>query len=346
MVLRESVSLFQKATEGRPRYWFALAVTDTRLARLLMGSGSDEEALRFARDAAESHRLLAEEDPARSLADWAEALGLLAEAYQRAGRPIEAIDARSDQVDLYQQMVEADHTRHGEELADALIELGGALTDNGDATEAIPVLDEALRVAHTLHDPAKEGFRWVYTCRGEAHQLAGHLRQALDDFGQALEIDPDHVWALQSRAAAYRELGRHADALADLERATQLEPTNNWTRYQLAVARRCAGQTDEAARDLEEAIRQGLSEWEESADPHRVAFNLAVYHAALGAWQEAERWCTRGLTEHASPEQVRAALADIAELRSVPGVEASLLDRLECLLDAPPPAEFEVPIEQ
>jgi tetratricopeptide (TPR) repeat protein len=346
MALRESVSLFQEATEARPRYRFALAVTDTRLARLLMGSGSDEEALRFARDAAESHRLLAEEDPAGSLADWAEALGLLAEACERAGRPVEAIDARSDQVDLYRQLVEADRTMHGEELADALIELGGALTDNGGATEAIPVLDEALRVAHTLHDPAKEGFRWVYTCRGEAHQLAGHLRQALDDFGQALEIDPDHVWALQSRAAAYRELRRHADALADLERATQLEPTNNWTRYQLAVARRCAGQTDEAARDLEEAIRQGLGEWKESADPQRVAFNLAVYHAALGAWQEAEWWCTRGLADHASPEQVRAALADTAELRSVPGVEASRLDRLERLLDAPPPTHVEVPIEQ
>jgi tetratricopeptide (TPR) repeat protein len=346
MALRESALLFQKATKGRPRYRFALAVTDTRLARLLMASGSDEEVLRLARDAADNHRLLAEEDPAGSLADWAEALGLLAEAYQRAGRPIEAIDARSDQVDLYRQLVEAGHTMHGEELADALIELGSALTGNGGATEAILVLDEALRVADRLHDPAKEGFRWAYTCRGEAHRLAGHLRQALDDFGRALEIDPDHVWALESRAVTYRELGRHADALADLKRATQLEPTNNWTRYQLAVVRRCAGQTDEAARDLEEAIRQGLGEWEDSADPQRVAFNLSVYHAALGAWQEAEWWCRRGIAEHASPEQVRAALADIAELRSVPGVEASRLDRLERLLDAQPPEQAEVPIVQ
>lgn len=83
----------------------------------------------------------------------------------------------------------------------------------------------------------------------------------------------------------------------------------------------------------------------DSADHQPVAFNLAVYHAALGSWPEAEEWCNRAIAEHASPEQTRAALADLADLRFILSAEPSSLNRLVALLGTQLPDQIE-PLEE
>ena len=67
-------------------------------------------------------------------------------------------------------------------------------------------------------------------CRAEAHNLHGetHMRrnsynQAIDNFSQAIEINPDYVDAIINRGSAFANLERFNDALMDFNHALKLE---------------------------------------------------------------------------------------------------------------------------
>ena len=53
---------------------------------------------------------------------------------------------------------------------------------------------------------------WAYTNRGLAHYELGEYRDALADYSEALELDPDYGDAHYGRAAAYCSMGRPAQA--------------------------------------------------------------------------------------------------------------------------------------
>lgn len=48
-------------------------------------------------------------------------------------------------------------------------------------------------------------------------------QQAIDDFGQAIELDPQNVSAYFVRGLVHRELGQVREAVADFERLLELE---------------------------------------------------------------------------------------------------------------------------
>ena len=65
----------------------------------------------------------------------------------------------------------------------------------------------------------------AYMVRGQAYLDAGMARLAINDFDEALRLNPDDHEALGRRGSLYGELGEYKLALADLKRAADLRPS-------------------------------------------------------------------------------------------------------------------------
>lgn len=82
----------------------------------------------------------------------------------------------------------------------------------------------------------------------------GEYSHALDDFAQALAIDPEWASAYTNRGNLYGRIGEFELALNDYDRAVQLEPTRALVYANRGIALAGLGRYDEAERDLETAI--------------------------------------------------------------------------------------------
>ena len=60
--------------------------------------------------------------------------------------------------------------------------------------------------------------------RALAYSLLGLFDKALQDYDEALKINPDYPLALNNRAWSYYKLGRPRDGIADVEKALQISP--------------------------------------------------------------------------------------------------------------------------
>jgi tetratricopeptide (TPR) repeat protein len=63
----------------------------------------------------------------------------------------------------------------------------------------------------------------IYTERGDAYRMLGRNYDAINDYGTALSLRPNHAPALFGRGLAFAGIGRNGDALADLGRACGLK---------------------------------------------------------------------------------------------------------------------------
>jgi predicted TPR repeat methyltransferase len=100
--------------------------------------------------------------------------------------------------------------------ADALQALGNALQALERCLEAVAAYDRALAGA-----PAPQQAE-IWCARGAALKKSGMLEQALDSYGQALQLRPDYAMAEHYRANALRALGRREDAVRSYRRAREL----------------------------------------------------------------------------------------------------------------------------
>ncbi len=72
--------------------------------------------------------------------------------------------------------------------------------------------------------------------RGIVLLTNGHNEQALEQFDEAIGLDPTLARAHQSRGIALTRLGRHAEAIDALETASELAPDNAGAHLDLALA--------------------------------------------------------------------------------------------------------------
>ena len=68
-------------------------------------------------------------------------------------------------------------------------------------------------------------FAHAYTQRGVIHSLAGRHDQAIADYDQALRLDPNHAPTYYNRATAHRAKGETSDAIADYRKVLSLDPS-------------------------------------------------------------------------------------------------------------------------
>ena len=64
----------------------------------------------------------------------------------------------------------------------------------------------------------------AFNNRGIARGGKGEREKAIQDFDEAIRLDPNHAIALHNRGIAFRVLGRMAEAEADFARARQAGP--------------------------------------------------------------------------------------------------------------------------
>jgi tetratricopeptide (TPR) repeat protein len=62
--------------------------------------------------------------------------------------------------------------------------------------------------------------------RGVAHGMLGDAGRAIDDFDKAIKLAPDHVGALYSRGLTYSNKGQWERAIKDYDQAIRLSPDN------------------------------------------------------------------------------------------------------------------------
>jgi tetratricopeptide (TPR) repeat protein len=79
----------------------------------------------------------------------------------------------------------------------------------------------------TLYDHTLKvtDYNWpIYNFRGFAYSTIGNYRQAIEDYGRAIEIKPDYAEAYINRGVAYSTIGNYRQAIEDYGRAIEIKP--------------------------------------------------------------------------------------------------------------------------
>ena len=95
----------------------------------------------------------------------------------------------------------------------------------------------------------------IHTLRGMALTNKEQFNRAIEDYDQAIRLDPKYLWSWVNRAEAWYRKGEAARALADLEEAARLDPNNSRVYSVRASTWWLAGDLDRALADYGEAIR-------------------------------------------------------------------------------------------
>ncbi len=83
---------------------------------------------------------------------------------------------------------------------------------------------------------------WAYYNRGAAYFNLGNATRAIEDFDQALRLDPGYADAYIGRGTAYGNLGEHARAIEDYDQALRFDPGYAKARNNREIALRHLGE--------------------------------------------------------------------------------------------------------
>lgn len=185
---------------------------------------------------------------------------------RRAGRNQEAINFATDAIE-YQW--EAGHRGlDGRRLAQAHTGRGVAFNRMGEVDRAIEDYDRAINlfpwgaIAYPNSGAASRkliAFRHAiasaYINRGIANGRLIEWQRAIEDFDQAIKLNPRAAFAYTNRGRAYRELGEFQRALPDLDQSITLRPENAGAYNERALIYHMLGDNSRGLLDANESIR-------------------------------------------------------------------------------------------
>ncbi|WP_404197209.1 tetratricopeptide repeat protein [Streptomyces tauricus] len=169
---------------------------------------------------------------------------------------------------------EAGHDTDDTDLADRGARLGAALDDDTAGIAG------AMALLLARPGPDTAGRALAHTLRGRELRYAGEYRQALAEYGRALELDPGLAWAHYGLGYTHQRLDDFPAALAALDRADELAPGTGWILAGRAETYRVAGRFEEAVADFDRAVALAPAD----AEP---LTGRAVCRHALGRYDEA-----------------------------------------------------------
>jgi Flp pilus assembly protein TadD len=119
--------------------------------------------------------------------------------------------------------------------------------------------------------------------------LSGDNARAIEDYTEAIRLDPANTEFYSSRASVYAESGDDARAIEDYSQAIRLEPANARFYAKRALAYYLSGESARAIEDFTKAIRLGLA-YDEAHDWYRWLNRKEDYGRAVDELTEAIRF--------------------------------------------------------
>lgn len=98
-------------------------------------------------------------------------------------------------------------------------------------------------------------FAQAYYNRGSAHLKLGDHQRSIEDFNQALRINPNYAEAYSDRGNTYLKLGDNQGAIMDYTQALQLSPNDANTFYNRGIAYTQMGNKQKAIEDYQRAAK-------------------------------------------------------------------------------------------
>ncbi|MFE7532885.1 Clp protease N-terminal domain-containing protein [Streptomyces rhizosphaericola] len=214
-----------------------------------------------------------------------------------------------------------------------LVRRGVLLMDLRRWEEALADFDRAADLAPLYPAPRR--------LRGQVLLRRGDFAEALQVLDDATRNFPDSepsgdvLWAL---AAALRATGRVPESLRVARAAYALAPEFPWFRYQYALSLYLAGSVRHSRLHLGGAIRKETQRLRGTArsgvEAGRLAGNLTVYFAALGAARQSRKWLRTALASIHHPWAVAELRGDLDELAGTIPTAVTLCAELVRALDA------------
>lgn len=140
----------------------------------------------------------------------------------------------------------------------------------------------------------------VYVNRGSAYYEKGDDDHAIQDYDQAIRIDPSNVMAFEGRGNAYSDKGDYDRAIQDFNQAIKLNPTYGLAFYTRGFAYDNKGDYDRAIQDYDQTIR-------------------LLPNATQGFDGRAEAYDAKGDREHAIQDFTQAIVLDPSDARGYYG---------------------------
>jgi tetratricopeptide (TPR) repeat protein len=206
---------------------------------------------------------------------------------------------------------------------DAFIHLnrGKALAMMGRGQDALAELDRAKTLG--LGTDYISDF---YFIRGLAHQLLSDWHEAVDDFGQAIKLNPNNAYAYLNRGNILIGLDDLQQGITDLDQGIRLSPDLCKAYLDRACAHTTLGHPQEALADLDKAIRLGYAP-DKTTDGEfyfargNARFDLNDWEGAMTDYSQVIKldpmsplgWFKRGLTRGWKLGDSKGAILDFNE---------------------------------
>ena len=94
--------------------------------------------------------------------------------------------------------------------------------------------------------------------QGIEYRRQGNNDSAMEEFTNAIELDPEYYFAYYNRALVYYQSGKLESSLADYTKAIELHPDNAYWTFERGFLYLELGDREKAIIDLERSLELGL----------------------------------------------------------------------------------------
>ena len=169
--------------------------------------------------------------------------------------------------------------------------------------------DEAVKDIKLLaaNDPANE---LIQLQLGALYNAMEEPRRALDIYDRVLRVDPENADALRGRGDAHLSLGQHKEAVKDFEESLEINPEDDGVLNNLAWV--LATSTFDEVRNGKRAIELATKACEVTKyeQPH-ILSTLGSGYAEVGDFETAIKWVKEGLAKSKEATQTESLTKEL-----------------------------------